>query len=304
MLNETNKEAQEQVNEEQIIDEMREIVNTPIEPVAEEAEEEKEAPKYTDIELTAMAKGWKPQDKFDKSDKRYLSAEEFIDRGELYESLSHQKKENKKLQESMKEILELNKRQAELALKDRVNYFQQQRNAAIEIGSKADFDKYDTEYVESKKALDQVNTKEQQQVETPTKKPIHPAVEEFVKRNITWFNDSSDENKQMKDFAIRKEVYLRSEHPDWSDEKCILEAERSVKDLFTHRFENVNRSRKPSVNISSPENVSVNTSKKNTFNQLPRDVQIAIKPWAERCGMSLDDYADQLIREGVIKNVR
>jgi hypothetical protein len=307
MLNDKQATQAEQTDE-QIVDEMREIVNTPIEPVEEESQEATAPIKYSEAELNAMAKGWKPQDKFGDPNKKYLTAEEFLDRGELYESLSHQKKENKKLQESIKEILELNKRQAELALRDRANYFNQQRNAAIEIGNKADFEKYDSEYNESKKALDEISIKPAQQAkqeqETP-RKPIHPAVEEFVKRNISWFNDSTDENRQMRDFVIKKEEYIRATHPDWSDERCILESERSVKDLFPHRFENVNRTRKPSVNISSPESVSVNqTSKKATFNQLPRDVQAAIRPWAERCGMGLDEYAEQLIREGVIKNVR
>jgi hypothetical protein len=307
MLNEANKEMQEgEINESQIVDEMREIVSNPIDPVEQE-EPVADVPKYTDTELAAMAKGWKPQDKFDKSGKKYLTAEEFIDRGELYESLSHQKKENKKLQESIKEILELNKRQAELSLKDRVNYFQQQRNAAIDLGSKVDFEKYDTEYEASKKELERVSGKQtttDDQEKLPTPQQHHPAVAEFVQRNNSWFYKEGEENVRMTKFVQSKEVYLRNNHPEWSDEKCILEAERSVKDLFPHRFENVNRSRKPSVNVPSGDGISVPTSKKTTFNQLPRDVQLAIKPWAERCDMSLDDYADQLIKEGVIKNVR
>lgn len=62
----------------------------------EEQEVEQEEQQYSDIEVKAIEMGWNPEG---VEGKRNLSAEEFVDRKELYDSIHSLKKQNKRLEE-------------------------------------------------------------------------------------------------------------------------------------------------------------------------------------------------------------
>lgn len=266
-----------------------------------------EIPDYSSTEKEAMSKGWRPKDQFPGSEnKKFISAEEFLDRGEFLDKIKHLSQSNKQLQSTVRELVDANKRQQEMIGKEKADYYLQQKRSAIESGNIEDAEKFEKAYYES-----QIPFVSQQQ--SQERQSLHPAVEDFKSRNVGWFNNDTRENESMTDFAIKSENYYLKNNSDWSYERVLTEVERSVKDRYPHRFTNVNRDLPSRVSTSNPSSVTgKSASSKISFNRLPAAYKSHVRamvgcytdddvPAAERT-KRLDDYAKQLYDMGVIKD--
>lgn len=88
-----------------------------------------------DVEQKARDKGWKPQDEHTDTSKRWLSAEEFLDREPLYENIRELRKEiTKQSQNFQKEVTQINAHfasQKKAAIEQAIRELKQQQRTAI-----------------------------------------------------------------------------------------------------------------------------------------------------------------------------
>jgi hypothetical protein len=246
---------------------------------------------YSEIEQEAISKGWRPREEYKGNPDDFRSASEFLGRTELYDKISNQNKVIKRLEEGMNELTTLNKKQHEMLLREKADYILQQKRAAIESGNVGEAEKFEEAYHN----IYQNEPQPSHKTVPETSSEPHPAAIEFARRNIGWFNEDSPENANMKDYAIKKEIYLQKIYPEWSDERRLMETEKAVKDFFGHRFKNINRERAPQVAITDSQNYSVKEKgDKFTFNQLPSKQKAIVRQMARYGGLSLDEYAQQL----------
>ena len=267
-----------------------------IDPVDREFTEKREIHKrqYSEIELEALKKGWRPEEEYTGDPQNFRSAQEYLGRSELYEKIAGQNRAIKNLESSMKELTELNRRQHEMLMKERADYFLQQKRAAIENGNITEAEKFEEAYYNTNQNLGVPPTSK-----IPATYEPHPAAIEFARRNVNWFNEDTPENIIMKEYAIKKEEYLQKIYPEWSDEKRLIETERAVKDFFSHRFKNVERQKPSRVAIAENTNYST-TPAKFTFDQLPAKYKPMVARMAKATGLGLDEYAQQLREMGEV----
>jgi len=251
--------------------------------------------KYSDTEQQAMLKGWRPSDEFSGDPKDFRSAQEFLGRTDLYNKISNQNIVIKRLEDSMQELTGLNRRQNDMLLKEKADYILQQKRLAIENGNVDETERFEKAYHDINQELTPRQTPNEKIQNQPD---VHPAALEFARRNANWFNEDSPENSNMKDYAIKKEVYLQRLYPEWTDEKRLNETERSVKDFFSNKFKNSNRDRASKVSVTNEPTTS--TRNKFTFNQLPNDLKETVRNMASGTRLSLDDYAQKLHETGEV----
>lgn len=267
-----------------------------IKPIPEAPQKE-----YTDIEKQAMAQGWDPTgEKALKVGKRHLSAEEFVERGELFARLENQKSEINKLKTMVKEVgTHLSKTQ-ESAYQKALEELDRNRQAAVKEGDIKSFQAIEAKMYQEHQKLQQIRdvTKE------PPTAPVVPqkvepseAVKEFYERNKFWVNKDTPENERMVQYAIAAEEFLAIRQPNLNDKDRISIIESDVKRTFPHRFENEKR--------SEPSTVLTNTTKalpKVKSNLIDRMSERQKKLGREMVAMelykSLDLYADDLELQG------
>lgn len=254
---------------------------------------------YSELEKEAIAKGWKPKNQFNGDPGKFRSAKEYLDRGELYDALENQRHEVKLLKSTMNELLSINKRQHEMLKKEKADYLLQQKRQAIANGNIDEAEQYEKAYYD---AYIPEDYPEKQQTQPDVTPDLSPAVQEFVRRNADWFNNNTDETKRMMEYAVKKSDYLSRVYPDWTEEKQLIATEKAVKEMFYNHFENKNRGKPSSVNIPAVENYSQKQKQKVTFNNLPEKYKPIVRKMAEYGGLTLDEYAQQLYNQGVVKN--
>lgn len=264
------------------------IVDKELDPVDQEFISKRDS----DLENEAKRMGWRPQEEFKGNQEDFISATEYIGRTDLYNKISNQNKVIKRLEEGMTELTGLNKKQHEMLLKEKAEYLLHQKRLAIENGNVDETERFENAYHEINKELIPGELRPGKIQNQPE---VHPAALEFARRNANWFNEDNAENSNMKDYAIKKEVYLQKLYPEWSDEKRLVETEKSVKEFFGNKFRNVNRDRAPQVAIPESQNYSPKgKSEKFTFNQLPTKHKAIVRTMCRHGGLSLDEYAQQL----------
>lgn len=247
--------------------------------------------KLSSLEQEALSKGWRPKDQFIGDPEKFVEAKEFLGRTELFDRISGQNKAINELKLTVKELADMNRKQHEILEREKADYLLQQKRLAIESGNVAEAEKFEEAYHSITNESKQTNDGK---VRQPEVQEPHPAAVEFARRNVGWFNDDSEENSTMKNYAIKKEVYLQKLYPEWSDERRLMETERAVKDFFSHKFKNTNRDRAPKVAVSDNQNYSVKSKDKITFNQLPSHYKAIVRRMSQATGLSLDEYAQQL----------
>lgn len=260
------------------------------EQASEETQEEAETPpQTTEDEKKAIEQGWKPKDQFEGDPADWVSAREFNKNGDFIDVIKNQSKKIKKLEEGIQKVVEINEKMQKYKVDERAAEILQAKREAITNGNIEEVEKLE-------KILDEVRKEA-----LPDKPVAVQAARDFEARNRHWFNDSTPENIAMKNYALAKEIEVHNAHPDWSDEQNILEVEKATKKYFNIDGvnTNINRTRPAAVNITPPENVSLGKAKKKfTFSMVPQDSKQMVRTIADACGMTLDDYANQLHEQG------
>jgi hypothetical protein len=269
-----------------------------VEPVEAEQETHEE-PTLSPAEIReqriverAKGEGWTPLEEFKGDPADWKSAEQFVRDGEMFGRISaSQKKIQYHLDEKIRGITEQLQGQSKQTVADKIAYFTQLKREAYTSGDIAQGEKLEEEIYKLKETNIQQND---------TKKPqeeFSPAVLAFVDRNRDWFNDATPDNAAMATYAQRTERELARQFPHWTEERCLQETERYVKNRYPERF-NINRQnvtsnyRAPSVTTQS---TTISAAKKKySLNKYSDSERKLIKDMAAEAKMSVEDYLKEL----------
>lgn len=269
--------------------------------IKDEPKAEKE---LSPIEKEAIAMGWRAADKFDTSTegKRFISAEEFVERGQLFKKIDHQKTELQQLKNVVKDMSEHYKQTEELAYNRAMTTILAARNKAVEEGDIENFKLLDNQMFDlNRQAVQslQERTPNPQAQTSVEAKPISPDAQTFYDRNKHWFNNDTMENKQMVTFALAADEFMAIRRPDLSEKDRISLVEADVRRAFTHRFENTNRDAPPTVATKTSDTSGARGT--TLISKLSHRQRALAKEMIEHnLYNSIEEYAKDLASRGVI----
>ncbi len=260
-----------------------EIVEQPISPeVADvQAESVVEAPVLTTVEQRAMAAGWKPLDQFEGDKADFRSAREFLDRGELLDSIKGLKRTINEQKDVMQHLADFNKKIEEDTRKRVIAELETSHRHAVEVGDVAAAE-------EAAKKLIEAN---QVSISTPSA-PAPLVTEEakrFVARNAAWFNNDSAENSAMTAFAIRRDMELTNQ--GLSPEESLKIVESEIRKSYAHRFHQA-----PSASAVAAPSTTAKVLREDDARSLPEYHQKMIK--------QLESKLKNFDRKAYIANVK
>lgn len=211
------------------------------EPVQEEIRE------FTEIEKSAMDQGWKPDVSLEEG-KEFISAEEFLRRGELFDKIANQKGEINNLKHIVKKFSEEFKNVQQRSYEKALAEIEAKQREAAEIGDIEAFDKAKDDAAklnaEIKEQVDKLDVKVEEEAKTSE---TIPEFEDFKKRNDFWYNTDNFNNYQMVKEAESFEQYLLQTKPHLTVKEALLEIEGHVREKFPGRFANPNKTKAAAV---------------------------------------------------------
>lgn len=265
------------------------------EEIVEEPEEEEVEPEerdYSDTELEAMKHGWRPPEEFDEEDenKRFVSAEEFLDRQKFFDEIKDLKKKTKKQDEVINALKDHNqmisKRMYDQAMQD----LKSQKKEAIEDG---DGDKVNELDDEIQNLNEEYNS--QPSVESQDEDPFVEYFNDWVQEN-TWYNQDED-LKEYADAIGRR--YVRN-NPNAEPSEVFSEVENKIKSQFPEKF-GMEKKKKPERTVQSTDRTAkskvASKNKKKTIDDLPEEVQSIANTLIRTGTISEEDYIAQYFGE-------
>lgn len=196
--------------------------------------EENQTPELSEVEKQAMELGWKPKDQFDESTgKKWRSAEEFMDRQPLYETIESLKKQVKRQETAVENLVRHNAQVEKAAYERAVRELKAARAAAIEDGDMKKAEALRDQLEDTKAAA--------AQVQVPT--GPDPVFVEWKERN-DWYQ----EDDVLTNYAdgLGNKLAAKGLHPH----DIFKEVERQVREKFPTKFRNPNKDAAPPVEPS------------------------------------------------------
>lgn len=192
-------------------------------------------PTYSATERKAMEQGWVPEDQWDGHSK-WRSAEEFLDRGEIFSKLDDVKRRAERAERTLEDLKKHHKQVREVEYKRALAALKEEKKTALDEGDSARVVEIDDEIAETKAAAIAAQREPEVQEFTP-----NPAFVQWLNRN-SWYNTET----AMKLYAdnVAQELAIAGER---NPTKVLEEVERRVKKEFTHKFNNPNREKAGAV---------------------------------------------------------
>lgn len=208
---------------------------------------EEKLPDVNAAEEAARIAGWKPKEEYD-GDKRWVDAEEFLERQELYDGIHKSNRKVKKLEKVVETLMTHNKKIEEAAFQKALDALKQQKQEAAEEN-----DVKKVVVIDEK--IDEIKEKLHTTKNTATTSESNEVFDEWKEKN-PWFDVNNEEyDEDLSIYANGLGHKLEKEHNDWSSEKILNEVAKQTKKTFEWKFKNTNR--------ETPNKVS---AKRNTTN--------------------------------------
>lgn len=245
---------------------------------------EQTASKESDTEVKARELGWKPKGEYEGEN--YVSAGEFLRRGELFDKIHSQGTVIKELTENVKFLsnrYKLAEKQAyEKALKD----LQEQRIAAIQDSDVDRVLSIDKEAQEINRELYQY------QMDTaPKNRYDDPAVKEFLSKN-TWFNTNapvgSKERTLTRDAVDLAHDFVKR-NPNASPLEEVKYVESKMKELHSDYFKPVAMRSVEGSNLRAPR-----TTTRYRYEDLTPHQKMCCDSYVENGLGKAEDYIKEL----------
>lgn len=200
----------------------------------------------SESEVRAMAGGWRPKEEYEGDPKKWVDADEFLRRGELFEKIDIMGKELRDTKKAMKMLqhhheqvreAEFKKAQAELRAEKKRAYEEGDHDKIVEIDDQM------LDLRDSQRA-------ERAAIEQQASKP-DPRFVSWIQKNEWYTKDA-----EMRGFGDEIGVAHAKTFPDKSPEEVLLYVEQRVRKAFPEKFTNPNRN-KPGTVSSGTSSTSV-----------------------------------------------
>lgn len=204
-------------------------------------EQQIQEPKNSPVEQKAMDQGWVPQDQWSGAPEDWRPAKEYVDRGELFKTISELKRENKNIRQAFDEFGRQHARVKELEFERAFKTLKAQKAAAA-----ADQDIDTVIRIDDK--IDELREQQKHEVvapRVPDAPQVDPVFQTWINRNQWYANDID-----MK--AVADETGRRATQAGVSDKAEILATvDKAVRRAFPHKFNNPKRDEPSSVEGST-----------------------------------------------------
>lgn len=221
-------------------------------------------PEYSDVEKQAMAQGWVPKEQYEGTGK-WRSAEEFLDRGELFSKIDEQNRKLRATEATLEALKKHHKKVAETEYKRAVEALKAEKKLALDSGDSNRVVEIDDEIAaartEAAKAIQEID----QQQAAPELPNPHFVV--WLNRN-QWYQT----DRAMKAYAdtVGDELAGRGMR---NPTEILAEVERRVKKEFSHKFTNPNRAKAGAVEGGG----SKGSTSTDSFQLTPEETQVMNK---------------------------
>ncbi len=177
-------------------------------------------------EADALAKGWKPKEEWAGDPNDWRPAKHWLEKGQMLDTMHSLKQQLKNTDATVKYLAEHTKKFEELTAKRNLQESEERLRQAVEIGDVAGAQAVTQEIV---------NLHKQPSSSVPSA-PIEPAVQDFYRRNASWFNEDTAENAAMTLYAKRRDEEIYRQNPNISPEDEIRMLERDIQNRFPEKF--------------------------------------------------------------------
>lgn len=193
-------------------------------------------------EAKAMERGWVPKDVWESDEKnagkKWRDAEEFNDRGELFEKIEELGKKAKNAQKALDQLSEHHKKVKDVEYTRALNTLKAQKKAALEDGDADALIAIDDRIAE---------VKEQKRAEeVPQNSEVPVELEQWVARN-KWYEQKSE----MAADADAIGISYKNKFPNKDMKEVLTHVETQIKKLYPEEFENPNKPKTGLVQSSS-----------------------------------------------------
>lgn len=262
---EKSVEAEAAVEEPSIVDD---VVGETLEVDPADALAQKQNISKEDAEK-ALKTGYNP-DKYDPANPESKSVMEYNRMGEVLDKFENAVSDIRKKDDVIKHLMDKFNKKEELAYQRALTDIETKRSEAVAEGDVQRFNQLDTEYKATQNELQQFKSDE---VAAPVN-DVSSMVDDFSKRNGTWYNRENFENSKMMDFAIEYDQFLTNKNPNREVGDNLKDVELEVRKRFpTHpSFKNVERDRGSVVSSNEDKRGTTNRSTVRDLSAFQRQV--------------------------------
>ena len=260
------KEAEEEVNLDEIHEELHEEVH------------EEEGDEYTPDEEEALTEGWKPDGK-DK-DGNSLTAKEYMSRRPLFQRIKNLNEKIEGLTNTVESLQPHNTVTSEKNIVEHKRLIKELKAAKAEAFK--DMDIEEAERID--KQIEDLPEVEAPPAQKYTKEQWDERHETFVKENA-WFKDNAGLSAAANDFGRE---YIQK-NPDSSPDDLYKNVVTRIKESFPDSFQ----ARRRTTNVNTtPTRTKPKGKAKHTFNDIPQEHQ-AMARVVINSGVKEDEYLKQ-----------
>ena len=246
-----------------------------------------ETPEYSEVELTAMEKGWVPQEQWNGNPDDWRPAKEYMDRSSFFERIKNQNNEISTLRRD----LELAKEHLYKIRKSQVDGSKQtleaQKIEALEEG----------DYRRVSEIDNQLRAVEQEVVEEPQQAEANPEESpEFIEwlSDNPWYNNDRELRMDADAFGIS----FRQNNPEATAQQVFDYVSKKVRQTYPDKFgapRGTPQTRSPGT-VTAPQN---NKSAKATYRDLSEEQLRAGRRFVKLGVFSdIQEYVDDLMQLG------
>jgi|TARA_R110000751_G_scaffold306101_3_gene423637 hypothetical protein len=231
----------------------------------------------SEVEISAREMGWRPEEEY-QGDTPWVDAKEFVERKPLYDGLSSQSKQLKKLKSEMAALTEHNRKIAGIQYEKAKRELKAERLDAMKGG----------EFERAEQLSEQERELDKEAKEAATAAPDVPI--EFIEwqESNGWYNT----DQELRRFADIAGQMIRDENPEMLGKALYEEVTRQTKKAFSDKF------KKPIPNGGSAPTGGSNRGTKGATALLNKltDVEKQVGTGLVRSGAfkNLNEYAEQL----------
>jgi hypothetical protein len=237
-----------------------------------------------EVELKAMEHGWKPKGEFHDEGKKFVDAEEFLERQKFYDRIDSQNRKIKELERTVGSLAEHNRKIKEVAYKEALATLKSQKKEALEAN---DVD----QVIEIDEKITDLKTQkvvEDTRVASTPNQP-DPRFIAWVDRN-KWYAQDVLLRKEADDIAI---AYKTIKGDSVQAEDIIEFVEKQIKILHPEKFKNPNKSRESAVDSGNGSVSKTYPDTRDTF-ALTEDEERVMRTWVRQGIMTEKEYKQQL----------
>jgi hypothetical protein len=198
-------------------------------------------PSLSPEEQRAMEHGWRPKEEFAGDKSKWVSADEFLRRGELFEKIDTMGRDLRDTKKALKMLQAHHEQLRETEYKQVIQSLKDEKKRAYEEGDHDKLVEIDDQLLNIRADSRAEKEAAQQQAAQPD-----PRFVQWVNKN-SWYT----QDQELRGFGDEVGVAYAKTHPEMSPDEVLQYVEGRVRKAFPEKFTNPNRNKPSSVSTGT-----------------------------------------------------